>query len=300
MPVAAPVPAAPSPVVPTTAPGVGQSATASAASPRGDRLTGSPGREPGHLGVGHLHGHQRAVGGAHDDAAVAAEEAGADHGCRAVGRVLDVHPLGAHQHQGLGAARRAGQQRHAAAEQEGGGALDPGPDPVGQPDEVGDERRLRGAVELGRRGQLLEPAHRHHPDPVGDREGLLLVVGDEQRGRADLELDAADLVAQLGAHLGVEGRERLVEQQHLGLDRQGAGQRHALLLAAGELVGVLVGVRPRGRRGRASRRCGPGGWRGRGRAARGRTRRSGGRSCAGTGCTPGTPSPCRACWRAPG
>ena len=44
------------------------------------------------------------------------------------------------------------------------------------------------------------------------------------------------------AHLGVEGRQRLVEQQHRRLDRQRAGQGDALLLAAGQLAGVAVGV----------------------------------------------------------
>ena len=76
-------------------------------------------------------------------------------------------------------------------------SLDPAAQPVGQSDEVGDEGRRRRAVELGGSGELLEPADRHHADPVGDRQGLLLVVGDEQGRRADLELDAADLVAQL-------------------------------------------------------------------------------------------------------
>ena len=47
-------------------------------------------------------------------------------------------------------------------------------------------------------------------------------------------------VAQLLADLGVERAERLVEQQHLRLDRQRAGQRHPLALAAGELRRVAV------------------------------------------------------------
>jgi hypothetical protein len=41
--------------------------------------------------------------------------------------------------------------------------------------------------------------------------------------------------------LGVEGAERLVQQEHLGLDGERAGQRDALALAARELVGVAVG-----------------------------------------------------------
>ena len=53
---------------------------------------------------------------------------------------------------------------------------------------------------------------------------------------------------QLLPHLGVERAERLVEQQHLRLGRERAGQRDALPLAAGELR------RDSGRRGR---RAGP-------------------------------------------
>ena len=43
------------------------------------------------------------------------------------------------------------------------------------------------------------------------------------------------------AQLGIEGRQRLVEQQHLGLLDQRAGQRNALALPAGKLVGHAVG-----------------------------------------------------------
>ncbi|MGA6153642.1 hypothetical protein ACPEIC_09910 [Stenotrophomonas sp. NPDC087984] len=50
-----------------------------------------------------------------------------------------------------------------------------------------------------------------------------------------LELNTADLVPQLGAHLGVQCRQRLVQQQHFGLD----GQGHALLLSSGELVLIV-------------------------------------------------------------
>ncbi|MNG37708.1 hypothetical protein D3C84_1251360 [compost metagenome] len=46
--------------------------------------------------------------------------------------------------------------------------------------------------------------------------------------------------AQLFTDLGIEGAERLVEQQHLWLHRQGTGQRNALTLAAGELFRVAI------------------------------------------------------------
>jgi hypothetical protein len=62
-------------------------------------------------------------------------------------------------------------------------------------------------------------------------------VGDEDAGDVDLVVQPPQPAPQLLAHLGVERAERLVEQQHLRLDRQRAGQRHALALAAGELEG---------------------------------------------------------------
>src|SRR5712691_1013707 len=61
-----------------------------------------------------------------------------------------------------------------------------------------------------------------------------------QRRDPELELDAPDLLAQLHAHLRVERRERLVEQQHARLDRERARQRDALLHAARELVRIAV------------------------------------------------------------
>ena len=103
--------------------------------------------------------------------------------------------------------------------------------PVGQADEVRDERGCGPRVDERRRPQLLQLAGLHDADPVRDRERLLLVVGDEQRRDADLQLHSPDLVPQPRADLGVERGERLVEQQHLGVDRQRAGKRHALLLA---------------------------------------------------------------------
>ena len=95
---------------------------------------------------------------------------------------------------------------------------------------------LAGAlVELARRADLLDPAVVQDHDAVGDLHRLLLVVGDEDGRHVDLVVQPPQPRAQLGADLGVERAERLVEQQHARLDRQRAGERHALALAAGEL-----------------------------------------------------------------
>ena len=56
-----------------------------------------------------------------------------------------------------------------------------------------------------------------------------------------LVVQAAQPDAQLLADARVERAERLVEQQHLRLDGERAGERHALPLAAGELRRVAVG-----------------------------------------------------------
>ena len=65
---------------------------------------------------------------------------------------------------------------------------------------------------------------------------------DVQGGDPDHDLDPPDLLAELAADLGVERGQRLVEEQHARLDREGAGERDALLLAARHLVRIAAGL----------------------------------------------------------
>ena len=171
--------------------------------------------------------------------------------------------------------------------------------PVHGADELGHERGRGVRVELVGKRDLLERAVLHHADPVGHRQRLLLVVRDEQRGDAESLLHRPDLLAQLQPDLRVERGQRLVEQQHLRLDRQRAGQRDALLLAAGELMRVAPGVlgeadhvEQLSRRAACARRPRSG-------ASAARMRRCRARTCSGTGCSSGTPCPCPAWPRAP-
>ena len=155
------------------------------------------------------------------------------------GRIEHEHPLAAAE-----PSRRIDRQARAAVVDLAARAVDDRRlEPVHRPDELRHERGRGRAVHLGRRADLLDPAAVHHGDAIGDRERLLLVVRDVDRRDPELELDAADLLAQLHAHLRVERRERLVEQEHARLDRQRARERDALLHAARELVRVaLAGV----------------------------------------------------------
>ena len=108
-------------------------------------------------------------------------------------------------------------------------------------DEAGDEGVLRPLVERGRVGDLHDAALLHHADPVAHGHRLGLVVGDvDDGGRAALLAQAAVQVGDphphRGAKLGVEVRQRLVEQEDLGLLDQRPADGDALGLAARELL----------------------------------------------------------------
>ena len=94
----------------------------------------------------------------------------------------------------------------------------------------------RGAVELRRRRRLDQPSGAEDRDLVAHRQRLGLVVRDEDCGRPGARHRFEHGRARLGAQRGVEPRERLVEQYHRRVRREGAGQRHAPLLAAGQLA----------------------------------------------------------------
>ena len=113
---------------------------------------------------------------------------------------------------------------------------------VERPDERRHERRRREVVDLGGCADLLDPALAHHDDPVGQRQRLLLVVGDVDGRDPELALDRPDLLAKGDPDLGVEGRQRLVEEEDLGLDGEGPGEGDALLLPARELVRVAAAL----------------------------------------------------------
>ena len=115
---------------------------------------------------------------------------------------------------------------------------DLGVDQVHLADEVGDEAAGRMLVEFGRRRDLLHRAPVHDGDAARHGQRLVLVMGDDDEGDADILLKPCQFEPHLVAQFGIERRERLVEQQHLRPLDQRAGQRHALALAARHLVGL--------------------------------------------------------------
>ena len=74
-------------------------------------------------------------------------------------------------------------------------------DDVRLADELGDEFVDGGAVDFGRRTDLLNFTRIHDDDLVGHRQRLFLIVRDEDERDADLLLDVFELLLHLLAEL---------------------------------------------------------------------------------------------------
>src|SRR5687768_9261850 len=94
--------------------------------------------------------------------------------------------------------------------------------------------------DLVRRSDLRQPSSNQYGHAIGNLFGLFTIVRDVQHGHAQRLLDVSDLSSHAAAQLCVEVAERFVEQEHLWLHDQAAGERHALLLAARQLVWIFV------------------------------------------------------------
>ncbi len=167
--------------------------------------------------------------------------------CRPPGPVVD-HPhrvvggqrgLGGLAHDGVGRHHRAVHRvvgprlAHHPPQREHVRARDLG-------DEVAHVVVGRRAHHLVGRADLHDLAVAHDQDPVAELERLGEVVGDEHHRLAELAVEPDHLVLHVAADQRVERRERLVEQQDVGVAGERPRQADPLLHAAGELVGVGV------------------------------------------------------------
>ncbi len=107
-------------------------------------------------------------------------------------------------------------------------------------DEGGDEDVAGQGVDGARGVHLLEDPAAQDGDAVAQRHGLGLVVGDVDRGDAQLPGEAGDLGAQVVAELGVEVGQGLVHQEGGGTAGDGPPHGDPLAFAAGELGGEAV------------------------------------------------------------
>ena len=98
---------------------------------------------------------------------------------------------------------------------------------------------------MSRVGDLDDLAEVHHGDPVADVADHREVVRDEDVGEAELALQIGEQVDDLRLDRDVERRDRLVADDQLGAQREGAGDADPLSLAARELrreAVVVLGV----------------------------------------------------------
>ena len=109
-------------------------------------------------------------------------------------------------------------------------------------DEVGDVARPGSGGDLGERAGLHDPAGFEDHHPVGEGVGVDGVVGDEEADAVERGEVAAQVAAHVAAGAGVEGGQRLVEQQQPRLGGQRPGQRDPLRLPARQGSGSVAGV----------------------------------------------------------
>ena len=79
---------------------------------------------------------------------------------------------------------------------------------------------------------------RQDDDPVGDEDRLGDAVGDHHDGRRRALPEPQELEVEPLAGQRVERAERLVEQEHLGLERERPGEGDPLARPAGQLGGA--------------------------------------------------------------
>ena len=75
---------------------------------------------------------------------------------------------------------------------------------------------------------------------MSERHRLDLVVRHIECRDAELMLHVLELGAHVAAQFGVEIGQRLVHEERRGAADHGAGERHALALAARELAGIAI------------------------------------------------------------
>jgi len=110
----------------------------------------------------------------------------------------------------------------------------------GRADESGDELVGRMAIDSIGGVELLHTARAQHHHAVGHGHGFDLIVGDENHGGFKLLRERLDFGAHLGTQLGVQVRERLVKQKHLGVTHHGSAHRDTLALPARERTGFAL------------------------------------------------------------
>ena len=152
-------------------------------------------------------------GGLHADDARA-------QGGGAIGGAFDLKLMRADEDAGGGAfaLRFAAGGFEGEAADHGAAGLDAAMEEVDVAEEVHHELGGGMVEDLVGGAGLFDAGLVHDDDAVGDFEGFVLVVGDEDAGDVEVVVEAAEPLAEVLADAGVERAEGFVEQQDAGFD----------------------------------------------------------------------------------
>src|SRR5664280_715061 len=109
-------------------------------------------------------------------------------------------------------------------------------DEVRRAEKARHERARRAVIHLGRTSRLLDTSLAHDDQLVSEGERLGLVVRHVHGREGERAEKTEELGSEVLPEFRVECGERFVEEQNARPEREGARERHALLLAAGEPV----------------------------------------------------------------
>jgi hypothetical protein len=98
----------------------------------------------------------------------------------------------------------------------------------------------RGFIDLLGCPHLEELTLVHDSHPIRQAHGLHLIMGNVKGGGLDCLVQAFELGAHAQAELSIQVGEWLVEEEHLRLHHESAGNGYPLSLATTELSGVAI------------------------------------------------------------
>ena len=90
------------------------------------------------------------------------------------------------------------------------------------------------------RAHLLDDTILHDHNPVTQRHGFRLIVGNINEGGVDALAEHQDLSAHLVAQLGIQIGQRFIHQEHLRLSYNGTPDSHTLPLTTGKRLGLAI------------------------------------------------------------
>src|SRR5690606_1157810 len=100
---------------------------------------------------------------------------------------------------------------------------------------------MEGMVEeVGGRAELDDPTAVDHGDPVAHPRDDREIVAHEEPGDAERPAELAEKLEDARLDRDVEGGDGLIEDEEVGLEDDGAGDRHSLTFSARELVRKAV------------------------------------------------------------